>query len=67
MKSVHKAGQNYLEWKRQNSPNQKPWLYPEQTTLPMMDPTELSIQRADSLENLDESSKLDAQDGEDSS
>ncbi|XP_072251586.1 START domain containing 14 [Leuresthes tenuis] len=67
MKSVHKAGQNYLEWKRQNSPNQKPWLYPEQSTLPMMDPTELSIQRADSLENLDESSKLDAQDGEDSS
>ncbi|XP_041846524.1 START domain containing 14 [Melanotaenia boesemani] len=67
MKSVHKAGQNYPEWKRQNSPNQKPWLYPEQSTLPMMDPAELSIQRADSLENVDESSKVDAQDSEDSS
>ncbi|XP_072293326.1 START domain containing 14 [Eucyclogobius newberryi] len=54
MKSVHKAGQNYPEWKTVNSPEQKPWLYPEQNILPMMDPAELSIQRADSLENVDE-------------
>ncbi|XP_019940412.1 START domain containing 14 [Paralichthys olivaceus] len=67
MKSVHKAGKNYPEWKQQNSPDQKPWLNPEQNTLPMMDPAELSIQRANSLENVDESSKLDAQDSEDSS
>ncbi|KAM9741584.1 START domain containing 14 [Menidia menidia] len=67
MKSVHKAGQNYPDWKRQNSPNQKPWLYPEQSTLSVMDPAELSIQRTDSLENLDESSKMDTQDSEDSS
>ncbi|XP_068571125.1 START domain containing 14 [Cebidichthys violaceus] len=67
MKCVHKAGQNYAEWKQQNSPNQKPWLYPEQNTLPMMDPSELSIQRADSLENVDESSKVATQDSEDSS
>ncbi|XP_014189771.1 START domain containing 14 [Haplochromis burtoni] len=67
MKSVHKAGQEYSNWKSQNSPDLKPWLYPEQNTLPMMDPAELSIQRADSLENVDESSKLDANEGEDSS
>ncbi|XP_076595033.1 START domain containing 14 [Chaetodon auriga] len=67
MKSVHKAGQNYPEWKRQNSPDHKPWLYPEQSTLAMMDPAELSIQRADSLENVDEGSKDDVQDSEDSS
>ncbi|XP_044061453.1 START domain containing 14 [Siniperca chuatsi] len=67
MKAVHKAGQNYPEWKRLKSPNQKPWLYPEQSTLPMMDPAELSLQRADSLENVDESSKVDAHDSEDSS
>lgn len=67
MKSVHKAGQNYSEWKQQNSPDHKPWLYPEQSTLPTMDPAELSIQRADSLENVDESSKDDVQDSEDSS
>uniref|UniRef100_A0A8D0AX05 START domain-containing protein 10 n=1 Tax=Sander lucioperca TaxID=283035 RepID=A0A8D0AX05_SANLU len=52
------AGQMYPEWKRQNSPDRKPWLYPEQNILPMMDPSELSIQRADSLENMDESSKV---------
>ncbi|XP_023142775.1 START domain containing 14 isoform X2 [Amphiprion ocellaris] len=67
MRCVHKAGRDYPEWKKQNSPDQKPWLYPEQNKLPMMDPAELSIQRADSLENVDESSKLDAEDSEDSS
>uniref|UniRef100_A0AAV2MJT0 START domain-containing protein 10 n=1 Tax=Knipowitschia caucasica TaxID=637954 RepID=A0AAV2MJT0_KNICA len=63
MKSVHKAGQKYPEWKRENSPERKPWLYPEQNTLPMMDPAELSIQRGDSLENINETSP----DSEDSS
>lgn len=66
--SVHKAGQDYQAWKEQNCPGHKPWLYPEQNTLPMMDPAELQIQRADSLENVDEGTKDDAQDsGEDSS
>ncbi|KAJ0002930.1 hypothetical protein NQD34_008079 [Periophthalmus magnuspinnatus] len=54
MKNVHMAGQKYPEWKRENSPEQKPWLYPEQNILPMMDPAELCIQRGDSLENIDE-------------
>ncbi|XP_029297783.1 START domain containing 14 [Cottoperca gobio] len=67
MKCVHKAGQNYPEWKLQNSPKRKPWLHPDQSTLPTMDPKELSMQRADSLENVDESSKMAAQDSEDSS
>ncbi|KAM9795368.1 LOW QUALITY PROTEIN: START domain containing 14 [Neosynchiropus ocellatus] len=59
MRCVYKAGQNYPEWKRQNSPDQKPWLYPEQNTLPTMDPAELAIQRGDSLENVDESSQAE--------
>ncbi|KAM7000031.1 START domain containing 14 [Tautogolabrus adspersus] len=67
MRSVHKAGQEYPEWKRQNCPDQKPWLYLEQNTLAMMDPSLLSIQRAESLENIDESSKVDTREGEDSS
>lgn len=64
LKCVHKAGQSYPEWKKQNSPDQKPWLYPEQSILPMMDPSELTIQRADSLENVDESTQLDIQEGD---
>ncbi|KAM6953590.1 START domain containing 14 [Aplochiton taeniatus] len=67
MKCVHKAGQNYQEWKEQNSPDQKPWLYPEQSTLTMMDPAELVMQRAESLENVDESLSQDCQENEDSS
>ncbi|KAI9514655.1 hypothetical protein NQZ68_031542 [Dissostichus eleginoides] len=67
MRSVHEAGQNYQQWKGQNSPAQKPWLCPEQNVLPMMDPGELSIQRADSLENVDESSKISTLECEDSS
>ncbi len=66
MKCVHKAGQEYPEWKNQNCPDQKPWLYPEQSTLPMMDPAELSIQRADSLENVDKMRKEDGQNSDDS-
>lgn len=53
MRCVHKAGQEYPAWKQKNSPQHKPWLQPEQSTLPTMDPAELSIQRADSLEDVD--------------
>ncbi|XP_056295729.1 START domain containing 14 [Pseudoliparis swirei] len=67
MECIHKAGQNYPEWKQKNSPDQKPWLYPVQSNLPMMDSRELSIQRADSLENMDESLKVATQDNEDGS
>lgn len=67
MKSVHKAGQNYPAWKALNSPEHKPWLYPIQSELPMMNPMELSIQRGDSLENVDESSVWEVQENEDSS
>ncbi|KAL2077222.1 hypothetical protein ACEWY4_026726 [Coilia grayii] len=64
LKCVHKAGQGYPQWKAQNAPSHKPWLYPEQSVLPMMDASELSIQRADSLENVDESSTKDALENE---
>ncbi|KAJ8351237.1 hypothetical protein SKAU_G00227130 [Synaphobranchus kaupii] len=64
LKCVHKGGQGYPEWKRQNSPDYKPWLYPEQSPLPRMDPANLEIQHSDSLENIDESSSLDTQENE---
>ncbi|KAI1898082.1 hypothetical protein AGOR_G00068680 [Albula goreensis] len=64
LKCVHKAGQNYPEWKEQNSPDLKPWLYPEQSQLPEMRVADLLLQRGDSLENVDESCSLDAQENE---
>ncbi|KAJ8255103.1 hypothetical protein GJAV_G00200950 [Gymnothorax javanicus] len=64
MKRLHGAGQCYPQWKQINAPTYKPWLYPEQNSLPFMDPAELTIQRGDSLENIDESSLLDIQENE---
>ncbi|KAK7916245.1 hypothetical protein WMY93_012006 [Mugilogobius chulae] len=56
MRKIYKASLKYPEWKRKHSPQLKPWLYPEQNSLPCIDPSILSLQRADSLENIDESS-----------
>ncbi|MGH0127093.1 UNVERIFIED_CONTAM: hypothetical protein FKN15_043782 [Acipenser sinensis] len=55
MKKIYKACLKYPEWKRKHNPHLKPWLYPEQNTLPSISPAELSLQHADSLENIDES------------
>ncbi|XP_056373023.1 START domain-containing protein 10-like isoform X1 [Hyla sarda] len=55
MKKIYKAGLKYPEWKRKHDPHYKPWVYPEQNTLPAVNLEELSIQRADELENIDES------------
>lgn len=55
MRKIYKASLKYTEWKRKHSPQLKPWLFPEQNTLPSVDPSVLSLQRADSLENIDES------------
>ncbi|XP_013769755.1 START domain-containing protein 10 [Pundamilia nyererei] len=66
MKKICKACVKYPEWKQRHNPAFKPWLYPEQTTLPSIPLSELSIQRAESLENIDESSLAEAHEREDS-
>ncbi|XP_069749140.1 START domain-containing protein 10-like [Narcine bancroftii] len=55
LKQLHKVCLKYPEWKQKNRPDFKPWLYPEQNNLPTMKLDVLSIQHADSLENIDES------------
>ncbi|XP_030055841.1 START domain-containing protein 10 [Microcaecilia unicolor] len=62
MKKMYKACVKYPEWKRKHNPQQKPWLYPEQSTLPSISLAELSIQHADSLENIDESGVSETKD-----
>ncbi|KAJ6655464.1 hypothetical protein lerEdw1_005165 [Lerista edwardsae] len=59
MKKIYKAGLKYPDWKRKHDPNFKPWVYPEQNTLPTITLAELSLQHADSLENIDESGLME--------
>ncbi len=66
MKKINKACLKYSEWKQKHNPSFKPWLFPEQTTLPSIPLSELSIQHAESLENIDESSLAETQEREDS-
>lgn len=61
MKKIHKACLKYPGWKKEHNPGFKPWVYPDQSTLPRIPLSELSIQRAESLENIDESSLGDIQ------
>ncbi|XP_077819791.1 START domain-containing protein 10 isoform X1 [Macaca mulatta] len=55
MKKMYKACLKYPEWKQKHLPHFKPWLHPEQSPLPSLALSELSVQHADSLENIDES------------
>uniref|UniRef100_H3CBW7 START domain-containing protein 10 n=2 Tax=Tetraodon nigroviridis TaxID=99883 RepID=H3CBW7_TETNG len=56
MRRIYKASLKYPEWKRRHSPGLKPWRFPEQSQLPSIRVTELQLQRAESLEEIDESS-----------
>lgn len=62
MKKMYKACLKYPDWKLKHNPHFKPWLFPEQSTLPPLALSELSIQHADSLENIDESSLSETKD-----
>ncbi|ROL54711.1 START domain-containing protein 10 [Anabarilius grahami] len=62
MKRISKACLRYPEWKQKHSPGFKPWLFPEQNPLSSVPLSELSIQHADSLENIDESSLSESKD-----
>lgn len=55
MKRIYKACLKYPEWKQKHNPHFKPWVYPEQNTLPNVSLSDLSLQHASSLENIDES------------
>ncbi|KAI5625393.1 PCTP-like protein [Silurus asotus] len=62
MKRIARACVKYAEWKQKHSPGFKPWLYPEQSRLSSMPLSELSLQHADSLENIDESTLSESKD-----
>jgi len=41
MKRLLKACRGYESWKSQHRPNYKPWLSPEQNSLPQFDPADI--------------------------
>ena len=38
---LHKACLAYNAWKAENKPDYKPWLFPEQSTLPLLDKADI--------------------------
>ncbi|KAL4230161.1 START domain-containing protein 10 [Mactra antiquata] len=53
---IHKACKNYPRWKSENSPHFKPWIFPEQMTLPRLDQSQIKPLTAGvSSASLDES------------
>lgn len=53
---IHKACLNYKKWKSTHNPNFKPWLYPEQMTLPRLNIDDIKpLSEFTSMESLDES------------
>ena len=53
---IYKASKNYEKWKSSHNPHFKPWLYPEQMTLPRLDMSQIKpLSAGVSSESIDES------------
>lgn len=66
MSKLHKACRGYESWKAKNSPQLKPWVFPEQNTLPRINMADISsVAAAASDDDIDETDAID-DDGEDS-
>ena len=42
VKKMHKACGKYDKWKGKHNPNNRPWIFPEQITLPRLDPKDIN-------------------------
>ena len=54
MVRMHKACRNYGDWKAQHLPHRKPWLFPQQITLPQLNPADVGRWDLSALPDVDE-------------
>ncbi|KAK8378769.1 hypothetical protein O3P69_009470 [Scylla paramamosain] len=59
VKTLHKASLKYLSWKSHNNPNYKPWIYPEQISLPRIAFNQCTKSPADEVDDLLDESHID--------
>jgi StAR-related lipid transfer protein 10 len=60
MSKLYKACKNYVAWKSKHDPHFKPWIFPEQNTLPKLNADEiLSIVEATGADMIDETDALE--------
>ena len=62
MNKIHKACRGYNSWKSKHNPHHKPWLYPEQITLPRLNIVDiLPMNDYAAAECIDESDILESE------
>jgi len=54
MAKLQKACRNYNAWKAEHTPELKPWLFPEQNTLPRLNPADIGKWELTALPVVDE-------------
>lgn len=77
MNKIHKAAKAYPKWKSKHDPHLKPWIYPEQMTLPRLQMNQILsieeqknakvIDETDAKELLDKEDELNGENGDSSS
>ena len=59
---MHKAALGYQAWKAEHAPSYKPWIWPEQSILPMLRPEDAEYVNSDSLSGSDQEQEVIGED-----
>lgn len=59
---MHKAALGYQAWKAEHAPSYKPWIWPEQSILPMLRPEDAEYVNSDSPSGSDQEQEVIGED-----